>query len=106
MTHGLLDADRHFVDSLVVPATLHDIDGKFVHVNEAAERASGRSNAEWLGRHFTYALPPEERAHVAAHFLRALEQGEPTDFETSFHDAAGNLRSCLVQYLPLRRNGS
>jgi DNA-binding CsgD family transcriptional regulator len=66
--------------------------------------ASGRSNAEWLGRHFTEPLPPEAKEKVAAQFRRAVERGEPTDFETVFVDASGNLRSVRAQQLPLRRD--
>ena len=90
------------VDSLVVPASLHDVEGRFLRVNEAAERASGRSNAEWLGRHFTEPLPPEARESVAEHFRRAVERGEPADFETVFVDGSGQLRGVRAQHLPLR----
>lgn len=88
----LRDLDLWLVDSLVVPASLHDVEGRFVHVNAAAERASGNSNAWWLGRHFTEPLPSEARANVAAQFRRAVERGEPTDFEAVFIDASGRLR--------------
>jgi PAS domain S-box-containing protein len=104
MPHRLQDVDLWLVDSLVVPASLYDVEGRFVHVNEAAEQASGRSNAELLGRHFTEPLPPEEREQVAALFRRAVEGGEPTEFETVFPDANGNLRGVRAQHLPLRRD--
>ena len=106
MPYSLQDGDMWLVDSLVIPASLHDVDGHFVHVNEAAERASGRSNAEWLGRPFTEPLPPEARKSVAAHFRRAVERGEPTDFETVFVDASGHLRGVRAQHLPLRFGGA
>jgi PAS domain S-box-containing protein len=102
MPQGLEGIDVWLVDSLVVPASLHDLKGRFVHTNAAAERASGYSNAELLGRHFTDLLPPEVRKTVVAHFLRAVELGEPTDFETSFVDGGGNLRGTRAQHLPLR----
>jgi len=70
------------VDRLVIPASVHDVKGRFVHMNEAAERASGRTNAQVLGHHFTEPLPPEARESVATQFRRAVERGEPTDFET------------------------
>jgi PAS domain S-box-containing protein len=76
--------------------------GRFVHMNEAAERASGRSNAQLLGRHFTELLLPEAREKVAAQFRHAVERGEPTDFETVFIDASGHLRGVRAQHLPLR----
>ena len=98
------DVDLWLVDSLMVPASLHDVEGRFVHVNEAAERASGKSNAQWLGRHFTEPLPPGAREKVAALFRRAVERGEPTDFETVFVDASGNLRAVRAQHLPLCRD--
>jgi PAS domain S-box-containing protein len=102
----LQDVDLRLVDSLVVPASLHDVEGRFVHMNSAAERASGRSNAQLLGRHFTELLPREARENVEAQFRRAVERGEPTDFETVFVDASGHLRGVRAQHLPLRDDDS
>jgi PAS domain S-box-containing protein len=98
----LTDVDLWLVDSLVVPASVHDVEGRFVHMNAAAERACGKSNAQLLGRHLTALVPLEARANVEAQFSRAVGGGEPTDFETVFVDAAGHLRSVRVQHLPLR----
>jgi PAS domain S-box-containing protein len=102
MSYPLQDVDLWLVDSLMIPASLHDVEGCFVHVNEAAERAIGQSNAQLLGRHFTEPVPPEARENVAAQFRRAVERGEPTDFETVFVDASGQLRGVRAQHLPLR----
>jgi PAS domain S-box-containing protein len=102
MAGCLKDVDLSLVDSLVVPASLHDVDGRFVHVNEAAERASGLSRAQLLGRHFTEPVSPEARESVAEQFRRAVECGEPTDFETVFVDGSGQLRGVRAQHLPLR----
>jgi PAS domain S-box-containing protein len=99
---GLEGIDPWLVDSLIVPASLHDLKGRFVHTNPAAERASGYSNAQLLGRHFTDLLRPEDRKTVVAQFRRAVELGEPTDFETSFVDGVGHLRGTRAQHLPLR----
>jgi len=101
----LQDADLWLVDNLVVPASLHDVESRFLHVNAAAERASGLSAAQWRGRHFTDPIPPEARPKVAAQFRRAVERGEPTDFETVFFDASGQLRGVRAQHLPLRSGG-
>ena len=102
MPHDFEEADVGLVDSLVVPASLHDVEGRFVHMNVAAERASGSSNAQLLGRHFTELLAPGARENVEAQFRRAVECGEPTDFETVFVDASGHLRGVRAQHLPLR----
>ena len=64
MPYRLQDVDLWLLDSLVVPASLHDVEGRFVHVNAAAERASGRSNADWLGRHFSEPVPAEARGTI------------------------------------------
>lgn len=90
------------IDSLVVPASLHDVEGRFVHVYAAAERASGSSNVELVGGHFTDNLMPEARRNVEEQFRRAVERGEPADFETVFVDATGHVRSVRAQHLPLR----
>jgi PAS domain S-box-containing protein len=102
MPHRLQDVDLSLVDSLVVPASLHDVDGRFVHMNAAAERASGLTNANLLGHHFTQPVPPEARENVAEQFRRAVECGVPTDFETVFVDGSGQLRGVRAQHLPLR----
>ena len=96
------DLDLRLIDSLVVPISLHDVDGLFVHTNPAAERAAGYSNEYLLGRHFTDLVRPEARENVKTQFRRAVERGEPTDFETAFYDAGGNLRGARAQHLPLR----
>jgi PAS domain S-box-containing protein len=102
MSDPLQAADPWVVDRLVVPASLHDVHGRFVHMNAAAELASGKSNAEMLGGDITTLLPREVHENVFAQFRRAVELGEPTDFETAFIDASGQLRGVRAQQLPLR----
>jgi len=102
----LPELDLWLIDNLVVPASLHDVNGRFIRVNPAAEQASGHANAWWIGRHFTEPVPPEAREKVSAQFRRAVETGEPTDFETVFTDASGQLRGVRAQHLPLRADGA
>lgn len=102
MTKPLEERDFWLVDSLDVPATIHDLGGRFVHVNAAAEQASGFTNAQMRGRELATALPAESHEAVEAVFRRAVETGEPTDFETTFVDASGETRGARVQQLPLR----
>jgi PAS domain S-box-containing protein len=104
MAYPWQDVDLWLIDSLVVPASLHGLDGLFVHANAAAERASGYSNAQLRGRHLTDLLRPEARENVEAQFRRAVELGEPADFVTVFVDAGGHLRGTRAQHLPLRRD--
>jgi PAS domain S-box-containing protein len=102
MLHRLQDVDLWLVDSLEIPATLHDVEGRFVYMNAAAERACGNSNDQMRGRPLTALLPPEAHENVEAQFRRVMEHGEPTDFETVFVDANGRLRGVRTQQLPLR----
>jgi PAS domain S-box-containing protein len=98
----LLEADLWLVDSLIVPASLHDTEGRFIHMNPAAELASGNTTSQMIGHHFTEPLLPDARPIVEAHFERAVERGELTDFETVFVDARGHVRGVRAQHLPLR----
>jgi PAS domain S-box-containing protein len=102
MSLRLQDIDLWLLDSLMVPVSLHDVDGRFVHMNSAAERASGFTNAQLLGHHFTYLLRPEARENVETQFRRAVEHGEPADFVTVFVDAGRHLRGVRAQHLPLQ----
>ena len=102
MPSRLQGVDLWLVDSLVIPASLHDVEGRFVHMNAAAERASGKSNTEMLGKHYRDLLVPEARESVEAQYRHAVETGGPTDFETVFVDASGRIRGVRAQHLPLR----
>lgn len=102
MRDTLDERDFWLVDSIVVPASLHDVDGRFVYMNRAAELASGFTVAHYRGRDITYRLPEEVRDHVLAEFRRAVETGQPSDFETVFVDARGHRRSTRTQHFPLR----
>ncbi|MFL5912684.1 MAG: PAS domain-containing protein [Gaiellaceae bacterium] len=93
--------DLTLVDRLVVPASVHDVEGRFVHMNQSAERVAGKSIEELRGHRFTELLTPEARESVEAHFRRAVEQREPTDFETLFVDGNDEVRGVRAQHLPL-----
>jgi PAS domain S-box-containing protein len=95
------DIDVWLIDRLTIPASLHDVEGRFLHLNAAGERASGFSSVKLKGRPYTEPVPPEARAAVVAQFRRAVETGEPTDFETVFVNGNGDVRGVRAQHLPL-----
>jgi PAS domain S-box-containing protein len=99
--HALPGIDPAFIDNLLVPASVHALDGVIVHVNEPAERAAGVARRVLVGRHVLDPIPREARAVVASAFRRAVEEGEPTEVETVFDDDAGRRRGVRAQYLPL-----
>ena len=98
----LEERDFWLVDSLVVPAALYNAEGYCLRINAPAERASGLTNTQMVGRLVNDLIPPEDRAKVDEQFRRAAELGEPTDFETAFDDAGGHRRYTRAQHLPLR----
>jgi len=93
------------VDALAVPASLHDRDGRFIHMNRGAQQASGFASAQTLGRGVSDFVSPEDREHVQAQFRHVVEHAEPTDFETMFVDVNGNERYTRAQQLPLEEDG-
>jgi PAS domain S-box-containing protein len=95
------DVDLSLVDSLVVPASLHDVDGRFVHMNAAAERAIGLSSAQLLGRHFTEPVPEEARENVAGTVPPRGGVRRADRLRDVFIDASGQLRGVRAQHLPL-----
>lgn len=102
----MTDIDASLIDRLTVAASLHDAEGRFLHMNAAGERASGFSSAKMRGRSYTEPVPPEARALVVAQFRHAVESGEPTDFETVFVDGNGVVRGVRTQHLPLFEDGA
>jgi PAS domain S-box-containing protein len=96
-----MQLDVSLIDRLSVPASLHDVDGRFLHMNASAESVLAKSIKQMRGRRYTDPVPPEARESVEAHFRRAVEQRQPTDFETLFTDANGEVRGVRAQHLPL-----
>jgi PAS domain S-box-containing protein len=94
-------ARSSLLEHLGVPASLHDLSGRIVEVNEAAVLASGLSREQLVGRLYTDPVPAKERSRLERLFALAIE-GSPADFETVFVDAAGDLRTTRAEYLPVQ----
>jgi DNA-binding CsgD family transcriptional regulator len=105
MAPTIHDLDLSLLDGLAVPASVHDVDGMFVDLNAAAERAAGVAREVLLEHDLLYMLPPDGRPLVEAHFRRAVDLGQPTDFETIFVDGGGNARATRSLHLPLTSQG-
>jgi len=98
------DFDLSLIDRLTVPASVHDTEGRFLHMNAGAEQASGKTAAEMLGRSVTDLVVPAARETVREHFRGAVG-GRVTEFETVFVDDSGAIRGARAQHLPLRDGG-
>jgi PAS domain S-box-containing protein len=58
---------------------VHDLNGKYISVNRAAEKLSGLSREEILGKTFIDFVPPEQLELVRDHLYRKLiDEGEST----------------------------
>lgn len=69
--------DFSLVDRLSVPASLHDVDGRFLHMNASAESVLAKSIADMRGRRYTDPVPPEARESVERG--RAARRAPPLD---------------------------
>jgi PAS domain S-box-containing protein len=98
--------DFRLFDLLAVPASIHHVDGEYVHINPAGERASGYTDRRVRGRNFREILFSEDVDAVDAEFTRVAETGVPADFETVFRDSSGRTVATRVQYLPLIAAGA
>jgi PAS domain S-box-containing protein len=61
---------------------VHDMSGCYTSVNRAAERLSGYTREELIGRHFSIFLNPEYESHVRGHLTRKSEEPSETTYET------------------------
>jgi PAS domain S-box-containing protein len=105
MAELLGDVDLGFVDAIVVPASVHDLDGRFLAVNQGGVDASGRSRAELMAGRYTDSLTPETKALVEALFQRVLRECVPVEFHTVFVDGSGHRRAVRALHSPLLSNG-
>src|SRR5688572_11378788 len=102
---GIDALDFRLIDALVIPASVHAPDGRYLHLNPAGEAASGFTNDELRGRHFKELVPTELRGYVEERFAKAPE-GETLDFETSFVDGTGRPLATRTHSVPLFADGA
>ena len=61
---------------------VHDLTGCYTSVNRAAERLSGYTREELIGRHFSILLNPEYERHVRGHLERKADEPSESTYET------------------------
>jgi PAS domain S-box-containing protein len=60
---------------------VHDLSGRYISVNRAAERLSGHSRAEIIGKRFSDFIPPEHLEIVSKNLCRKLIDEGETKYE-------------------------
>jgi len=60
---------------------VHDMSGRYTSVNRAAERLSGYTREELVGRHFSSLVTPEYARHVREQLCKKLESSGETTYE-------------------------
>ena len=61
---------------------VHDLSGRYTSVNRAAEKLTGYTRAEILGKEFTHFVPPEQLEGIREYFCRKLIDEGETSYET------------------------
>ncbi|WP_299954054.1 SpoIIE family protein phosphatase [uncultured Modestobacter sp.] len=72
------------LESMAVGFAALDADWVFTHVNREAERITGSSRADLLGRTIWEVFPATVGTDFEAHYRRAAETGEPMSFDAYY----------------------
>ncbi|MBD8067870.1 bifunctional diguanylate cyclase/phosphodiesterase [Bacillus sp. PS06] len=81
-----------------------DLQGRFRHLNKAAEEIVGYSNDELFGKSFVHLLLKEEVTKTIEFFHKAIH-GESVEFETSIYDRYGDIIHLELKVIPIIMNG-
>lgn len=102
----LAAAERHYrrlVNTAPLGVFAHDLDGRLLEVNAAAERLAGRTAGELIGAHFSVAFAPEDLPAAQALLERVLS-GSAEEFEEELQIVrpSGEKRLLNVTVAPMR----
>lgn len=84
---------------------VHDLDGRYTSVNQAAEALSGYSRDEILGKRFVDFVAPEYVNAVRENFCRKLATEGETSYEIEVVSKSGRRIPLEVNSRLIRRNG-
>ncbi|MGX6446323.1 EAL domain-containing protein [Neobacillus sp. K501] len=91
---------KHYPDAIF---TL-DKEGKFLAINDKAEKYVGYRRSELIGRNFSSVLKKEQINMVQMHFVRALK-GEPQNYNCEAIHKDGQTVHLSITNIPIRING-
>jgi PAS domain S-box-containing protein len=85
---------------------VHDLSGRYTSVNRAAEKLSGHSRAEIIGKSFADFVPPEELPIINEHLCRKLAEKGETTYESKIMTRDGRHIPVEVSSHLIYQNGS
>jgi PAS domain S-box-containing protein len=72
---------RELFDNAKDAIYVHDLSGRYVSLNRAAEKLSGYSRDEIIGKHFSNFVAPRDLKHVRKNLCRKLDEEGETTYE-------------------------
>ena len=84
---------------------VHDLNGRYVSVNRAAEALSGYNREEVLGKHYSNFVLPTQLKTVRENFCRKLDVPIETTYETQMVCKDGTRKSVEVSSRMIYRDG-
>ncbi len=97
---------RDLFDNAQDAIYVHDLNGKYISVNRAAERLAGYTRAEILGKNFADFMAPEQVARVRANLKDKLEGKGLTTYEVDLRVRDGHYVPVEVSTRLIYENGA
>ena len=96
---------RELFENAKDPIYVHDLKGRYTSVNRAAEKLSGYSRAEIIGRHFSNFIAPSHLRYARESLCRKLDQQAETTYEAEIVSKTGRRTPVEVSSRLVYENG-
>ncbi len=101
-THVAEARFSELVDALPDVVVVIDAEGRVVSLNRAFETVTGHGRSDWLGRHFTPLVHPDDLLRIERALIAVRRENASRLFEVRVRVADGSYRTFELQLSPLR----